>query len=154
MDPEAVGSQASPYVLEALEVMVEGFRSQPQREIGAHMELLDREVLEARRPAARHVGDLIQGQFTGIRVRNFNNNEVCIEAPRAAMARSAGGTDLASCAGRVAVVLDDVILTDPGPVLAGMSPDAVTRIEYLPAFWATTRWGRRAGNGVLFIWTR
>lgn len=154
LDREVLGSQRSPYVLEALEVMVEGFTRRPEREVGAHMEVLDPAVLAARLPAARHVGDLIQGQFSGLRVHHTRGIDLCIETGRAGVVRRAGGDGTGTCPGRVAVVLDGIMLVDPGPTLRGMSPDGIARIEYLPATWATTEWGARAGNGVLYIWTR
>lgn len=154
LDRDVLGSQQSPYVMEALEVMVDGFTQRPELEVGAHMEVLDPAVLAARLPAARHVGDLIQGQFSGLRVHHTRGVDLCIETGRAGTVRRAGGDGSGTCPGRVAVVLDGIMLVDPGPTLRGMSPDGIARIEYLPATWATTEWGARAGNGVLYIWTR
>lgn len=154
LDPAVLGSQQSPYVMEALEVMVEGFTRRPELEVGANMEVLDPDVLAARLPGARHVGDLIQGQFSGLRVHHTRGIDLCVETARGGTVRRAGGGGSGTCPGRVAVVLDGIMLVDPGPTLRGMSPDAVARVEYLPATWATTEWGSRAGNGVLYIWTR
>lgn len=147
----ALGSVARPYALDAMEVVVEGMRER-RREVGAHVQTLDAETLEARLPSARHVGDLIQGEFTGVRVRQMDASSLCVEATRSAMVRSYRGAG--ECSGRVAVVLDGIPLAESGAVLAGLSPDAIERVEFLPGFWATTRLGMRAGNGVLYIWTR
>ena len=59
-----------------------------------------------------------------------------------------------ACPGRVALVVDGVLVDDPGPWLAGMLPSSIEAVEFLPAFHASTRWGRFAANGVLFIYTR
>lgn len=153
LDPDALGTQARPYALEAMQVVVRATaRDRIVRE-GARIDALDRAVLEDRRPTARHVGDLIAGQFLGVRVRQYAPNDVCIEAPRAAMTRTLSPSPTA-CTGRVAVVLDGMLLDDPGGWLVGLSPQAIERVEFMPALQASTRFGRHAANGVLFIYTR
>jgi hypothetical protein len=147
----SLGTQGRPYALDAMEVVVGGFSTERSLRTGARMDVLDLKVLEDRRPTARHVGDLIQGQFVGVRVQRLNSSDLCIEAPRAAMVRSLGGS--VPCSGRVAVVLDDILLDDPGGWLIGLAPDAIVRVEFLSAFDATTRYGEFAANGVLFIYT-
>ncbi len=154
LDPAQMGSQQRPYVMEALEVMVSGSSARRRWEVGANLEVLDPGVLASRIPAARDIGDVIDGQFSGIRVSRLVRNEVCVRARRSSMIRRGGRVARGACDGRVAVVLDGVILVDPGPTLEGLAPDAVTRVEYLPAMWASTEWGARGANGVLFIWTK
>ena len=147
-----LGSQARPFALEAMEVVVQGMAAEARARSGARYDVLDRRVLEERRETARHVGDLIQGQFVGVRVRQIDPSSLCIQAPRAGMIRSLDGPG--ACPGRVALVVDGVLIDDPGGWLAGINPHSVEGVEFLPAFHATTRWGRYAANGVLFIYTR
>ena len=153
LDQDALGSQSRPYALDAMEVVVNNTRTEREVRSGVRMDVLDRDVLEDRRPTARHVGDLIQGEFLGVRIRQYAANDICIESPRAAMYRGGVGSP-SSCLGRVAVVLDGMLVDDPGGWLATLSPDAIESVEFLPAYAATTRYGRRAANGVLFIYTR
>ncbi len=149
---DVLGSQASPYVLEALSVMVEASRTVERRDVGANVQVLRPEVLALRQKSARHVGDLIQGQFTGVRVLTPRGPDVCVEASRAAMVRTLGGPRY--CEGRVAVIIDDIMVDNPGGFLESLPPDAVVRVEFMPAYDASTRYGRRAANGALLIWTR
>jgi hypothetical protein len=154
LDQDALGSQSRPYALEAMEVVVSNARAERELQSGTRMDVLDRRVLEERRPTARHVGDLIQGEFLGVRVRQYSSNDVCIESPRGALIRDFRGVSPTSCLGRVAVVLDGILVDDAGGWLASLSPQAIESVEFLPAYAATTRYGRRASNGVLFIYTR
>lgn len=154
LDQDALGSQSRPYALDAMEVVVNNTRTERELRSGVRMDVLDRDVLEDRRPTARHVGDLIQGEFLGLRIRQYSANDLCIEAPRGALIRDFRGVSPSSCLGQVAVVLDGMLVDDAGGWLATLSPDAIEGVEFLPAYAATTRYGRRAANGVLFIYTR
>lgn len=153
LDPDVLGTQTRPYALEAMEVVVRATARDRIVRQGARVDALDPAVLEDRRPTARHVGDLIAGQFLGVRVRQYAPDDICIEAPRAAMTRTLRPSPTA-CAGRVTVVLDGMVLDNPGGWLVGLSPQAIERVEFMPAFQASTRFGRYAANGVLFIYTR
>lgn len=151
---ESLGTQARPYTLEALEVVVAGQLTELQRAEGAHVDFIDRARIEARLPSARHLGDLIQGEFTGLRIMEFGAGNLCVAARRAAMVRSFEGVAPESCPGQVAVVLDGIFVDDPAGFLASLAPDQIERVEFMPAMTASTRYGLRAGNGVLLITTR
>ena len=49
--------------------------------------------------------------------------------------------------GRVGVVIDDIMVGDPGGFLGALAPDAVVRVDFLPAYEASARYGRRDANG-------
>lgn len=151
LDTASVGSQARPYALDAMEVVVRGTEREREVRSGARIDVLGPDVLEERRVTSRHVGDLIQGEFIGVRVFQYDASKVCVQAPRGAMIRTGQEVE---CPGQVAVVLDGALLADPGAWLATLAPDAIERVEFEPAFSASTRWGLRGGNGVLYIYTR
>ena len=71
----------------------------------------------------------------------------------AAMVRSVNGVAPQACPGQVAVILDGIFVEEPSGFLASLAPDQIERIEFIPALAASTRYGLRAGNGVLVITT-
>ena len=145
------GSRRRPFLLEELDVEVEKETTREARVAGVRIDVMDGEKLRRRREVATHVGDLIRGEFLGVRVTEPEMGAVCVAARRGAANSQAR---LGNCRGQVAVVVDGIIMSDPSRYLYNLPPRDIERIEFLPAVYATTRWGRRAGNGVLFIHTR
>ncbi|MXX73765.1 MAG: TonB-dependent receptor plug domain-containing protein [Gemmatimonadetes bacterium] len=54
----------------------------------------------------------------------------------------------------MAVYVDDFPISDPGMVLAAITPDDLETVEILPALESLARYGARAANGALLLQTR
>lgn len=65
--------------------------------------------------------------------------------------------DIAARAGAcamMAVVVDDVPVPDPAQVLGSITPADLEGLEVIPPLEALARYGARAANGALLLWTR
>ncbi len=145
------GGRASPYVLQGVEVLAERTRTAARRREGVRLDVLDLDEIQELETSARHVGDLVRSGFPTLDISEPNASTLCIESRRAGTVnRRRGG----SCPHMVAVLLDGVLVNEPGSYLAGLPPSSIARIEYLPALFAGARYGTNAGNGVLLLWTR
>ena len=54
----------------------------------------------------------------------------------------------------MAVYVDDFPISDPGMVLAAITPDDLETVEILPPLESLARYGARAANGALLLQTR
>ncbi len=145
------GGRANPYVLRGVEVLAERTRTAAGRREGVRLDVLDLEEIEELETSARHVGDLVRSGFPTLDISEPNPSTLCVESRRAGTINPRRG---GACPYMVAVLLDGVLVTEPGSYLAGLPPSSIARIEYLPALFAGARYGTNAGNGVLLIWTR
>ncbi|MDE2804009.1 MAG: carboxypeptidase-like regulatory domain-containing protein [Gemmatimonadota bacterium] len=65
--------------------------------------------------------------------------------------------DIAARAGAcamMAVVVDDTLVPDPAEVLGSVTPADLAGLEIVPPLEALARYGARAANGALLLWTR
>ncbi len=98
------------------------------------------------------------------------SNGLCIESGRHRSVLAKTGTSIASPAVRsigarplddptgadcqmMAVYVDNVFVPDPADVLASLAPDDVESLEVLSSLESLARFGARAANGALLIWT-
>lgn len=151
LDGDVRGSATNPYTLEALEVVTRSREANDRLRDGARWDILDSDYIRSRAPASRHVGDLIRGQFAGLRVGGTAaDGSLCIASLRAAgtsMQRGGG------CPGMVAVVIDGMKVLDPQLYLPLIPATDIEEIRYMSGLMAGVRYGTNSENGVLLITT-
>lgn len=152
LDGAARGSATNPYTLETLEVVTRRTEVDEWLSEGARWDILDPDFIRRRAPASRHVGDLIRGQFAGLRVGNgAAGGALCVTSRRAAPTTMGGR---GPCAGQVAVVVDGMKVHDPAYYLPLIPANDIAEIRYMSGLMAGVRWGTGSENGVLLIRTK
>lgn len=149
----------------------------PERHRGTLVGRLTRAEIEARGPRSDLVSLLATMNIPGLRARRYAlstgapETGVCVELGRnrSVLAKTASRLRLASdplgfatqddiearadaCA-MMAVYIDDFPVSDPANVLATITPTDLDRVEVLPPLEALARYGARAANGALMLWT-
>ena len=149
----------------------------PERHRGTLVGRLTRAEIESRGPRSDLVSLLATMNIPGLRARRYAlstgapETGVCVELGRnrSVLAKTASRLRLASdplgfatqddiearadaCA-MMAVYIDDFPVSDPANVLAAVTPTDLDRIEVLPPLEALARYGARAANGALMLWT-
>ncbi len=104
------------------------------------------EEIEQAARTGQHLGDLLRGGMSGIRVRGGNRggDRLCVE-----YRRSGAG----ECA-EIAVYLDGVAVADPGQIYSSLSLDDIDRVEVLSPLEAVIRFGDRGARGALLVESR
>ncbi|MCY3547333.1 MAG: carboxypeptidase regulatory-like domain-containing protein [Gemmatimonadetes bacterium] len=149
-----------------------------ERSRGTLVGRLTRAEIESRGPRSDLVSLLATMNIPGLRARRMAlstgapETGLCVElgrnrsvlpktASRLAGARDelgfANEDDIAARAGAcamMAVVVDDVPVPDPAEVLANITPADLASLEVMSALEALARYGARAANGALLLWTR
>ncbi|MGI9627907.1 MAG: carboxypeptidase-like regulatory domain-containing protein [Longimicrobiales bacterium] len=147
-----------------------------ERRSGTLIGRLSRIEIDALSPQTDFVGLLMSMNVPGLRARRTAlsvggpANAICVEngRNRSVLRKTASailgpgpdapnnplGTSLGNGCQMAAVYLNDQYLHEPGDVLAGLSPTDLETVELLPPLQALARFGGRAANGALLIWTR
>ncbi len=139
---------------------------------------LTRAEIQARGPRSDLIALLTTMNIPGLRARRMAlstgapETAICVETGRnrsvmqktgsrlASRTNQLGTTDEDDIAARagacamVAVFLDDIHIPDPGEVLSSITPADLEGVEILPPLEALARYGFRAANGALLLWTR
>lgn len=104
------------------------------------------EEIEQAARTGQHLGDLLRGGMSGIRVRGGSRggDRLCVE-----YRRSGAG----ECA-EIAVYLDGVAVADPGQIYSSLSLDDIDRVEVLSPLEAVIRFGDRGARGALLVESR
>lgn len=150
----------------------------PERRRGTLVGRLTRAEIESRGPRSDLVSLLATMNIPGLRARwmalstGAPETGICVElgrnrsvmqktASRLATASDELGfateDDIAARAGAcsmMAVYIDDFPVSDPGMVLAAVTPSDLEGVEILPPVESLARYGARAANGALLLWTR
>ena len=149
-----------------------------ERRRGTLVGRLTRAEIDARGPRSDLISLLTTMNIPGLRARRMAlstgapETAICVESGRNRSVMQKTGSRLASgtnqlgttdqddiearagaCA-MVAVYLDDVHVPDPGEVLSSITPADLEGVEILPPLEALARYGFRAANGALLLWTR
>lgn len=149
----------------------------PERHRGTLVGRLTRAEIESRGPRGDLVSLLATMNIPGLRARRYAlstgapETGVCVELGRnrSVLAKTGSRLRLASdplgfatqddiearadaCA-MMAVYVDDFPVSDPASVLSAITPTELDRIEVLPPLQALARYGARAANGALMLWT-
>ena len=149
-----------------------------ERSRGTLVGRLTRAEIESRGPRSDLVSLLATMNIPGLRARRMAlstgapETGLCVELGRnrsvlpKTRGRLAGERDqlgfadqddIAARAGAcamVAVVVDDIPVHDPAEVLGSITPADLAGLEIVPPLEALARYGARAGNGALLLWTR
>ena len=149
-----------------------------ERPRGTLVGRLTRAEIEARGPRSDLIALLRTMNIPGLRARRMAlstgapETAICVEAGRnrsvipktrsrlASPNNQLGTTDeddieaRAGACAMVAVYLDDVHVPNPGEVLSSITPTELQGVEILPPLEALARYGFRAANGALLLWTR
>ena len=149
-----------------------------ERSRGTLVGRLTRAEIESRGPRSDLVSLLATMNIPGLRARRMAlstgapETGLCVELGRnrsvlpKTRGRLAGERDqlgfadqddIAARAGAcamVAVVVDDIPVQDPAEVLGSITPADLAGLEIVPPLEALARYGARAGNGALLLWTR
>lgn len=150
----------------------------PERRRGTLVGRLTRAEIESRGPRSDLVSLLATMNIPGLRARwmalstGAPETGVCVELGRTrsvlqktesrlAVASDPLGfateDDIEARAGAcamTAVYINDFPISDPGTVLASITPADLESVEILPPLESLARYGARAGNGALLLWTR
>ncbi len=149
-----------------------------ERRRGTLVGRLTRAEIDARGPRGDLISLLTTMNIPGLRARRMAlstgapETAICVETGRNRSVMQKTGSRLASgtnqlgttnqddiearagaCA-MVAVYLDDVHVPDPGEVISSITPADLEGVEILPPLEALARYGFRAANGALLLWTR
>ncbi len=150
-----------------------------ERRRGTLVGRLTRAEIESRGPRSDLIGLLATMNIPGLTARwmalstGAPETGICVElgrnrsvlqktASRTAIAPGDGlgfanEDDIAARAGAcamMAVYIDDFPVSDPGAVLASITPDDLESVEILPPLEALARYGARAASGALLLRTR
>ncbi len=139
MSPRAI--QLQPLVVEALSEV-----ERRRLTSGFGVNEIPAEEIEQAARTGQHLGDLLRGGMSGVRVRGGtrSGNYLCVEYRR----RGAGACD------EIAVYLDGVAVADPGQIYASLSLDDIVRVEVLSPLEAAVRYGDRGARGALLVESR
>ena len=149
-----------------------------ERSRGTLVGRLTRAEIESRGPRSDLVSLLATMNIPGLRARRMAlstgapETGLCVELGRnrsvlpKTRGRLAGERDQlgfadqddiearAGACAMVAVVVDDIPVHDPAEVLGSITPADLAGLEIVPPLEALARYGARAGNGALLLWTR
>ena len=110
---------------------------------------------------ARRVALSTGGSATGICVENGRNRSVLGKTASAALSGSFSaprddptGTSLSNECQMAAVYIDGLFVADAADVLAGLTGSDIEQMQAVSPLEALARFGARAANGALLIWTR
>jgi hypothetical protein len=139
MSPRAI--QFQPLVVEALSEV-----ERRRLSSGFSVNEIPAEEIEQAARSGQHLGDLLRGGMSGIRVRGGSRagDRLCVEYRR---------TGAGECA-EIAVYLDGVAVADPGQIYASLSLDDIDRVEVLSPLEAVIRYGDRGARGALLVESR
>ena len=139
MSPRAI--QFQPLVVEALSEV-----ERRRLTSGFSVNEIPAEEIEQAAQTGQHLGDLLRGGMSGIRVRGGirPGDDLCVEY------RGSG----AGVCDEVAVYLDGVAVAEPGQIYASLSLDDIDRVEVLSPLEAVIRFGDRGARGALLIESR
>ena len=139
MSPRAI--QFQPLVVEALSEV-----ERRRLTSGFSVNEIPAEEIEQAARTGQHLGDLLRGGMSGIRVRGGSRggDRLCVEYRR---------TGAGECA-EIAVYLDGVAVADPGQIYSSLSLDDIDRVEVLSPLEATIRYGDRGARGALVVESR
>jgi len=149
----------------------------PERHRGTLVGRLTRAEIESRGPRSDIISLLATMNIPGLRARRYAlstgapETGLCVELGRnrSVLAKTAGRSTVvadglgfatqddiearADACAMMAVYIDDFPVSDPANVLATITPTDLDRIEVLPPLEALARYGARAANGALMLWT-
>ena len=149
-----------------------------ERRRGTLVGRLTRAEIDATGPRGDLISLLTTMNIPGLRARRMAlstgapETAICVETGRNRSVIPKTGSRLASPANQlgttsqddiearagacamVAVYLDDFHVPDPGEVLSSITPADLEGVEILPPLEALARYGFRAANGALLLWTR
>lgn len=139
MSPRAI--QFQPLVVEALNEV-----ERRRLTTGFSVNEIPAEEIEEAARTGQHLGDLLRGGMSGIRVRGGSRtgDRLCVEY----RGSGAGECD------EIAVYLDGVAVAEPGQIYASLSLDDIDRVEVLSPLEAVVRYGDRGARGALLIESR
>ena len=139
MSPRAI--QFQPLVVEALSEV-----ERRRLTSGFSVNEIPPDEIEQAARTGQHLGDLLRGGMSGIRVRGGvrPGDYLCVEY----RGRGAGVCD------EIAVYLDGVAVADPGQIYSSLSLDDIDRVEVLSPLEAVVRYGDRGARGALLIESR
>lgn len=139
MSPRAI--QFQPLVVEALSEV-----ERRRLTSGFSVNEIPAEEIEQAAQTGQHLGDLLRGGMSGIRVRGGirPGDYLCVEY------RGSG----AGVCDEVAVYLDGVAVAEPGQIYSSLSLDDIDRVEVLSPLEAVVRFGDRGARGALLIESR
>lgn len=110
---------------------------------------------------ARRMALSTGGAATGICVENGRNRSVIGKTASAALSGSFSaprddptGTSISNECQMSAVYVDGLYVAEPGDVLAGLTGADIEQMQAVSPLEALARFGARAANGALLIWTR
>lgn len=151
----------------------------PERHRGTLVGRLTRAEIESRGPRSDLISLLNTMNIPGLTARwmalstGAPETGICVELGRnrSVLQKTAGRVGIAgqnqlgfadeddiaaradACA-MMAVYVDDFPILDPGMVLATITPNDLESVEILPPLESLARYGARAANGALLLWTR
>ena len=138
----------SPRAIQFQPVVVEALSEVERRRLtsGFSVNEIPAEEIEQAARSGQHLGDLLRGGMSGIRVRGASRggDRLCVEYRRS----GAGECD------EIAVYLDGVAVADPGQIYSSLSLDDLERVEVLSPLEAVIRYGDRGARGALLIESR
>lgn len=139
MSPRAI--QFQPLVVEALSEV-----ERRRLSSGFSVNEIPVEEIEEAARTGQHLGDLLRGGMSGIRVRGGarGGGRLCVEY----RGSGAGECD------EIAVYLDGVAVADPGQIYSSLSLDDIERVEVLSPLEAVIRYGDRGARGALLVESR
>ena len=149
----------------------------PERRRGTLVGRLTRAEIESRGPRSDLIGLLATMNIPGLRARRYAlstgapETGVCVELGRnrSVLTKTSSRLRIAAddlgftteddiearadaCA-MMAVYVNDFPISDPANYLSAITPADLERIEVLPPLEALARYGARAANGALMLWT-
>ena len=138
----------SPRAIQFQPVVVEALSEVERRRLasGFSVNEIPAEEIEQAARSGQHLGDLLRGGMSGIRVRGGSRggDRLCVE-----YRRSGAG----EC-GEIAVYLDGVAVADPGQIYSSLSLNDIDRVEVLSPLEAVIRYGDRGARGALLVESR
>lgn len=139
MSPRAI--QFQPLVVEALSEV-----ERRRLTSGFSVNEIPAEEIEQAAQTGQHLGDLLRGGMSGIRVRGGirPGDYLCVEY------RGSG----AGVCDEIAVYLDGVAVAEPGQIYSSLALDDIDRVEVLSPLEAVVRYGDRGARGALLIESR
>lgn len=138
----------SPRAIQFQPVVVEALSEVERRRLtsGFSVNEIPAEEIEEAARTGQHLGDLLRGGMSGIRVRGGlrAGDRLCVEY------RGSGAGDC----DEIAVYLDGVAVADPGQIYSSLTLDDIERVEVLSPLEAVIRYGDRGARGALLVESR
>jgi hypothetical protein len=139
---------ARPIEVAGISVMARARPMDLRVESGTRFDGMTKAEVDAVRARISSMEDLLrEGRVPGFNVTN-RSGTLCVESNRSRSRRVPGECNM------VAVVVDDVIQTDPAMAVTLMNPEDVESWQFIPAVEAGVQYGGQSGYGVLQIRTR